>query len=204
MFGRRTSEFWLSPISLYCIQFSGFNCGEAVNFAIGDWFSLGSIASRRYALLNRMPLLPHEELLCKEAMFLYKSSEIEDADYSSADLISNRTIKASFVTLMRFQHRARWCLMESRACGAVSSNPYGTILCSICKRDCFLAYLSCNCDHPHSVCLRHSMWFFVKSFPSKLHVFNIFDILPYQYGSDCLIQMLSHSTYLVVAIKLSL
>ncbi|KAK1375008.1 Lysine-specific demethylase [Heracleum sosnowskyi] len=135
----------------------GFNCGEAVNFAIGDWFSLGSIASRRYALLHRIPLLPHEELLCKEAMILYKSSEIEDLEYSSADLKSHLTIKASFVTLMRFQHRARWCLMESRACSAVSYNPYGTILCSICKRDCYLAYLSCNCDHPHSVCLRHNI-----------------------------------------------
>ncbi|KAL1829917.1 lysine-specific demethylase JMJ13 isoform X3 [Daucus carota subsp. sativus] len=155
---QKPGEYVITFPRAYHAGFShGFNCGEAVNFAIGDWFSLGSIASRRYALLNRMPLLPHEELLCKEAMFLYKSSEIEDADYSSADLISNRTIKASFVTLMRFQHRARWCLMESRACGAVSSNPYGTILCSICKRDCFLAYLSCNCDHPHSVCLRHNV-----------------------------------------------
>ena len=139
------------------LQFSGFNCGEAVNFATGDWFSLGSIASRRYAVLNRMPLIPHEELLCKEAMILFKSLEIEDPDYSSTDSVSHLSIKASFVTLMRFQHRARWCLMESRACIDVSPNPYGTILCSICKRDCYLAYLSCDCEDPHSICLRHSM-----------------------------------------------
>ncbi|KAG6515574.1 hypothetical protein ZIOFF_026003 [Zingiber officinale] len=37
----------------------GFNCGEAVNFAIGDWFPFGNMASQRYALLNRMSLLPH-------------------------------------------------------------------------------------------------------------------------------------------------
>ncbi|XP_074326344.1 lysine-specific demethylase JMJ13-like isoform X3 [Apium graveolens] len=155
---QKPGEYVITFPRAYHAGFShGFNCGEAVNFAIGDWFSLGSIASRRYALLSRIPLLPYEELLCKEAMILYKSSEVEDLDYSSADLKSHRTIKASFITLMRFQHRARWCLMESRACSAVSSNPYGTILCSICKRDCYLAYLSCNCDLPHAVCLRHNI-----------------------------------------------
>ncbi|KAL8107642.1 lysine-specific demethylase JMJ13-like isoform X1 [Apium graveolens] len=155
---QKPGEFIITFPRAYHAGFShGFNCGEAVNFATGDWFSLGSIASRRYALLNRMPLLPHEELLCKEAMILFKSLEIEDPDYSSADLESHLSIKASFVNLMRFQHRARWCLIESRACCDVSPNPYGTILCSICKRDCYLAYLSCDCDHPHSVCLRHNV-----------------------------------------------
>ncbi|RZS05988.1 hypothetical protein BHM03_00036570 [Ensete ventricosum] len=43
-----------------------------MNFAVGDWFPLGTVASQRYALLNRMPLLPHEELLCREAVFISK------------------------------------------------------------------------------------------------------------------------------------
>lgn len=155
---QKPGEFIITFPRAYHAGFShGFNCGEAVNFATGDWFSLGSIASRRYALLNRMPLLPHEELLCKEAMILFKSLEIEDPDYSSADFESHLSIKASFINLMRFQHRARWCLIESGACCDVSPNPYGTILCSICKRDCYLAYLSCDCDQPHSVCLRHNV-----------------------------------------------
>ncbi|XLS76749.1 hypothetical protein HN51_060974 [Arachis hypogaea] len=55
----------------------GFNGGEAMNFAISDWFPLRAIASRIYALLNRIPLLHHEELLCKEAMLLYASMELE-------------------------------------------------------------------------------------------------------------------------------
>lgn len=134
----------------------GFNCGEAVNFAIGDWFPLGAVASRRYAFLNRVPLLPHEELLCKEAMLLYRSSELEDFDYSPADLDSHRSIKISFVNLMRFQHLARWTLMKSRACMGVSSISHETIVCSICKRDCYVAYINCNC-YMHPVCLCHGM-----------------------------------------------
>ncbi|KAL6974906.1 hypothetical protein U1Q18_044432 [Sarracenia purpurea var. burkii] len=84
---QKPGEFIVTFPRAYHSGFShGFNCGEAVNFAIGDWFPLGLIASRRYALLNRIPLLPHEELLCKESMLLKMSLELEDPDYSSVEL----------------------------------------------------------------------------------------------------------------------
>ncbi|KAK6146471.1 hypothetical protein DH2020_020340 [Rehmannia glutinosa] len=154
---QRPGEYVITFPRAYHAGFShGFNCGEAVNFAIGDWFPLGSIASRRYALLNRIPLLPQEELLCKEAKLLYGRRELEDPEYTCADLICHRSIKVSFVNLIRFQHRARWCLMKSRKCSAVSSFSHGTILCSICKRDCYVAYLNCQC-HLHPMCLRHDI-----------------------------------------------
>ena len=122
---------------------------------MGDWFHLGSIASRRYALLNRIPLLPHEELLCKEAMLLrYARPEFDEPEHTHGDLVSQRSIKVSFVNLIRFQHYARWCLMKARACTAISSFSHGTILCSQCKRDCYVAYLNCQC-HSHPVCLHH-------------------------------------------------
>lgn len=152
---QKPGEFIITFPRAYHAGFShGFNCGEAVNFAIGDWFPMGAVASRRYAILNRMPLLPHEELLCKEAMILSTSLEIEDLDYSSADLVSHHCIKVSFVKLMRFQHHARWSLMKSGVCTDLVRNTHGTSLCSLCKRDCYLAFLNCNCDM-HSVCLRH-------------------------------------------------
>ncbi|XP_076888852.1 lysine-specific demethylase JMJ13-like, partial [Bidens hawaiensis] len=125
----------------------GFNCGEAVNFAVGDWFPLGLVAACRYALLNRTPLIPHEELLCKEAMLMSSAGDYEDTE-------SKLSIKASFVNLMCFQHRARWCLMRSRECMGVSQHSHSTILCSVCKRDCYVAYINCNC-YLHPVCLRH-------------------------------------------------
>ncbi|KAK4349590.1 hypothetical protein RND71_032345 [Anisodus tanguticus] len=113
---QKPGEFIVTFPRAYHAGFShGFNCGEAVNFATGDWFPIGSIASRRYALLNRVPLLPNEELLCKEAMLLRTDLELEDPAYSSADLITHHSIKVSFINLMRFQHRARWCLMRLKA-----------------------------------------------------------------------------------------
>ncbi|KAL2348905.1 hypothetical protein Fmac_002905 [Flemingia macrophylla] len=154
---QKPGEFVITFPRAYHAGFShGFNCGEAVNFAIGDWFPLGAIASRRYALLNRVPLLPHEELLCKEAMLLHTCLELEDSDHPSSDLFSQNSIKISFVNLMRFQHCARWFLMKSRSCIGVSSHNHGTILCSLCKRDCYIAYVDCNC-HMHPVCLRHDV-----------------------------------------------
>ncbi|XP_042025894.1 lysine-specific demethylase JMJ706-like [Salvia splendens] len=149
-------EFVITFPRAYHSGFShGFNCGEAVNFAMGDWFHLGSIASRRYALLNRMPLLPYEELLCKEAMLLrYARPEFDESEHIHGDLLSQRSIKVSFVNLIRLQHYARWCLMKSRACTAISSFSHGTILCSQCKRDCYVAYLNCQC-YSHPVCLHH-------------------------------------------------
>ncbi|MFS7899693.1 hypothetical protein Hanom_Chr00s073666g01789901 [Helianthus anomalus] len=87
---------WLKDsVSSYCFIFIGFNCGEAVNFAIGGWFPLGSIATRRYALLNRTPLIPHEELLCKEAMLISSVGDYGDLEWRSVDNASRLT---SFVT----------------------------------------------------------------------------------------------------------
>ncbi|XP_010276831.1 PREDICTED: lysine-specific demethylase JMJ706-like isoform X2 [Nelumbo nucifera] len=158
---QKPGEFVITFPRAYHAGFShGFNCGEAVNFAISDWFSLGAVASRRYALLGRVPLLPHEELLCKEAMLLMKSSslvlQIKEPSYSSADLVSHRSIKVSFVNLMRSLHRIRWSLMKSKACVGLSNNSQGTILCSLCKRGCYVAYIDCNCSS-HPVCLRHDI-----------------------------------------------
>nr|GEV76733.1 zinc finger MYM-type protein 1-like [Tanacetum cinerariifolium] len=87
-------------------------------------------------------------------MLLSSARDHKDSNHSSADMASQVSIKASFVSLIRFQHRARWSLMRSRACMGVSEHSHGTILCSICKRDCYVAYINCNC-YLHPVCLRH-------------------------------------------------
>lgn len=128
----------------------GFNCGEAVNFAMGDWFPLGTVARGRYTLLNRAPLIPHEKLICKEAKLVYDNQKL----VSNEDLIPHYSIKVSFVHLMRTLHHARWLMMKS---GAQSSHSrFQQILCNICKRDCYLAYVKCNCyDHP--ICLHHGI-----------------------------------------------
>lgn len=154
---QKPGEFIITFPRAYHAGFShGFNCGEAVNFAIGDWFLVGAVACRSYALLKRIPLLPYEELLCKEAMLLQrKMSELNLNDPAPIieDLHTQQCIKVSFVRLMRFQHRARWLLMKSRARAQFSNYPT-TILCSLCLRDCYLSYVKCDCT-TQPICLHH-------------------------------------------------
>nr|6IP0_A Chain A, Transcription factor jumonji (Jmj) family protein [Arabidopsis thaliana]6IP4_A Chain A, Arabidopsis JMJ13 [Arabidopsis thaliana] len=154
---QKPGEFVVTFPRAYHAGFShGFNCGEAVNFAMGDWFPFGAIASCRYAHLNRVPLLPHEELICKEAMLLNSSSKSENLDLTPTELSGQRSIKTAFVHLIRFLHLARWSLMKSGLCTGLVSNTYGTIVCSLCKRDCYLAFINCEC-YSHPVCLRHDV-----------------------------------------------
>ncbi|KAL3652023.1 hypothetical protein CASFOL_001704 [Castilleja foliolosa] len=130
---QKPGEYVITFPRSYHAGFShGFNCGEAVNFAIGDWFPLGSSASRRYSLLNRIPLLPQEELLCKEAMLLHANLELEDlVDCSYADSISQNSINLCkhdcYVAYLNCQcHLHPLCLRHDLksldlACGGVLS-----------------------------------------------------------------------------------
>lgn len=134
---------------------SGFNCGEAVNFAMGDWFPMGEVARRRYALLNRVPLLPHEELLCREASLLSKRTTGLDM---SEELHSHLRVKTSFVNLMRSMESACLFLTKTgvQVCPQFGGNV--VVLCDLCRRDCYVAYVTCDCKL-EPICLRHGMYF---------------------------------------------
>ncbi|XP_022896764.1 lysine-specific demethylase JMJ706-like isoform X3 [Olea europaea var. sylvestris] len=146
-------EFVITFPRAYHSGFShGFNCGEAVNFAVGDWFPFGAEASTRYAKLGRIPIIPYEELLCKEAMLLFKSSSHQHN--LPSDSLSLRCMKISFVCLLRSHHLARWCLKRATKSATICPKSQGTIYCFLCKRECYVAHLVCKCyDDP--VCLFH-------------------------------------------------
>ncbi len=138
-------------------QLPGFNCGEAVNFAIGEWFPLGALASQRYALLKRTPLLPYEELLCKEAALLdheFSTCDYKDTTTLAVETHSQRCMKVPFVQLMRVQHRIRWSLMKMGARTHYKADIDATVLCGICRRDCYVAHIMCNC-RIDAICLCH-------------------------------------------------
>ncbi|XP_015068933.2 lysine-specific demethylase JMJ706-like isoform X1 [Solanum pennellii] len=146
-------EFVITFPRAYHSGFShGFNCGEAVNFAIGEWFPFGAAASERYALLGKVPIIPYEELLCAEAMLLSKS--LASRPYCTSDLIDVRCVMTSFSCLLRSYHRARWCLEKLRTSLKMCSKPRGSFTCILCKRICYVAYLECKC-FAGPICLFH-------------------------------------------------
>ncbi|KAL1324457.1 hypothetical protein AAHE18_13G091300 [Arachis hypogaea] len=145
---QKPGEFVISFPRAYHAGFShGFNCGEAVNFAIGDWIPMGAIASTRYAYLTMLPIIPFEELLCKEAMQFYKSSKVRGSMSKNIDFQSYLATVASFVQLMQFYEKALSRLKASREC-SISSNTVDIALqrCScgrkytVYKRDDYLEF----------------------------------------------------------------
>ena len=69
---QRPGEFVVTFPRAYHAGFShGFSIGEAVNFATGDWFLFGAECCERYRRVGRMPIVPHELLICKAATELY-------------------------------------------------------------------------------------------------------------------------------------
>ncbi|CAN6280317.1 unnamed protein product [Urochloa humidicola] len=154
---QKPGEFVITFPQAYHSGFShGFNCGEAVNFATGEWFPLGAVASQRYALLKRIPVLPYEELLCKETTLVvneFPMSDHEDITLTG-DTHTQSCMKALFVQLMRFQHRVRWSLVKMGAHTHYKADIDATVLCGICKRDCYVAHIMCNC-RADAICLCH-------------------------------------------------
>ncbi|KAI3719635.1 hypothetical protein L6452_20537 [Arctium lappa] len=130
----------------------GFNCGEAVNFAARDWFPFGGAANERYAFLRKKPIIPYEELLCKEAMIL--SSKTQNDDTCDPDAVSDRFIKVSFASLIRKHDRALFWLKSFDRSLRISSNLKETISCSLCKQDCYVANVICNC-YVDPICVFH-------------------------------------------------
>ena len=123
---------------------------------MGEWFPLGAVASQRYALLKRIPVLPYEELLCKETTLVaneFTMSDHEDNTLTRDTHIQSCT-KAPFVQLMRFQHHVRWSLMKMGARTHYKADIDTTVLCGICKRDCYVAHIMCNC-RADAICLCH-------------------------------------------------
>lgn len=68
---QRPGDFIITFPRGYHAGFSnGYCVGEAVNFAMHDWYQFGADAAMRYRRLRHKPILPHEQLVCKEALLL--------------------------------------------------------------------------------------------------------------------------------------
>ena len=75
---------------------NGFNVGEAVNFAIADWFRFGADSCLRYSRLKRPPMMPQEQLLCIEAEILESRASGSLQEELTANLTTSLSIATSF------------------------------------------------------------------------------------------------------------
>ncbi|XP_038678402.1 lysine-specific demethylase JMJ706-like [Tripterygium wilfordii] len=151
---QKPGEFVITFPRAYHAGFShGFNCGEAVNFAVGDWFPFGAAATKRYAFLSMRGIIPHEELLCREAVLLFKSSKSEGFDCATVDLVSNDSTKNSFIQHMHWFNDALQRL-KNRTRRLPKS--HGSVICCLCQCSSYLAFIECSgCHSP--TCLFHAL-----------------------------------------------
>ena len=116
-------------------------------------------------------MLPYEELLCKETTLV--ANEFTMSDHEDITLTGDTHIqscmKVPFVQLMRFQHRVRWSLMKMGARTHYKADIDTTVLCGICKRDCYVAHIMCNC-RADAICLCHGNAFY-HFFYARKHAF---------------------------------
>lgn len=116
---------------------------------MSDWFPFGSSACLRYEFLNRVPLLPHEALLCKEAMAIYQSGKqlLTELEHEQ-----KKCVKVAFVGLMKFQHQVQSSLKQTGSKTVTTSST--SLLCGICKHSCYISYTVCKCSS-EPTCLNH-------------------------------------------------
>ncbi|KAH7286626.1 hypothetical protein KP509_32G015600 [Ceratopteris richardii] len=144
-------EFIITFPRAYHAGFShGFNCGEAVNFAMADWFPFGAEACLRYESLGRFPLLPHEELLCREAMVI--KNGMGHARCKNAKSKQEACVEMAFVTLMESLQQMKRTFDRQGAKTTMSNHI--DVFCSLCKHKCYVAYTHCKC-FSEPICFNH-------------------------------------------------
>ncbi|KAE8713321.1 putative Zinc knuckle family protein [Hibiscus syriacus] len=155
---QKPGEYVITFPRAYHAGFSqGCNCGEAVNFAIGEWFPWGAVAGQVYAHLCKMAILPYEELLCKEAIILSESSNHRCLDHPAfVEPSSQSSVRRSFVRHIESLNTALRHLHDSMPRITYSSVSQGTIICQLCKRDCYLTFLECDKCFHHT-CVFHAV-----------------------------------------------
>ncbi|KAE8684702.1 hypothetical protein F3Y22_tig00111105pilonHSYRG00273 [Hibiscus syriacus] len=85
----------------------------------------------------KMPILPYEELLCKEAIILSESSNHHRCAFKEKSG-SQSCVRRSFVRHIESLKGALRYLHDSMPWITYSSVSQGTIVCQLCKRDCHL------------------------------------------------------------------
>ena len=131
---------------------TGFNIGEAVNFALPDWLVHGRLCAERYRAWGRSSPISRERLVMAMAR-----------NHSDLDHEGRVSLACELEKLLREQDRLRREVYKAgvlHACRMPNENPDDEEfdekrLCSICQHLCYFACVVCSCDSDRVVCLRH-------------------------------------------------
>ncbi|CAD7699924.1 unnamed protein product [Ostreobium quekettii] len=132
----------------------GFNVGEAVNFAIPDWFPLGRKALERYCDISANHIIPHEELLCREAVAL---GEVLCRKKKAKPAPHQQIMMREFINFMERHRRSTQRFKKAGAQAKSTTFPCGSIKCSQCGRGCYLSLVYApGLDRPLCIACAHA------------------------------------------------
>ena len=130
----------------------GFNCGEAVNFALPDWIPFGRDASETYRKSQRAPSISNERLLMQVARNPTDLKDVESCEILIKDL--QRTMNDQ--KYLRSDLARNGVTTDVPMPADEDSESYDEKRqCHICMHMCYVSALVCSCDSERVVCLRH-------------------------------------------------
>ena len=138
----------------------GFNCGEAVNFAMPHWIEHAKLANERYRRIGRLAVLGHDRLIFTLARY------VDELDADACVMLRDelkRLVREDVVS------RARLYADGVRDISSVVAPPKNNTdvidaaacdyddkrICAVCRHTCFLSAVACNCSQTTVCCLRH-------------------------------------------------
>jgi histone demethylase JARID1 len=137
----------------------GFNCGEAVNFAIADWISAGAEAETRYRLFARESVFSYQRLLFTLLQHANEMrSGLKRLLFETNNIIEDELNFRSFVLGKGVKDLSRVAQLPPNDFSIIDDKAieYDDLrLCCICKQVCVLSAIGCECDSKRVGCLGH-------------------------------------------------
>eukprot|EP00629_Pelagomonadales_sp_RCC1024_P003224 CAMPEP_0119266428 /NCGR_PEP_ID=MMETSP1329-20130426/4916_1 /TAXON_ID=114041 /ORGANISM="Genus nov. species nov., Strain RCC1024" /LENGTH=507 /DNA_ID=CAMNT_0007266307 /DNA_START=264 /DNA_END=1787 /DNA_ORIENTATION=+ len=156
-------EFVITFPQAYHGGFSyGFNCGEAVNFAMPHWIEHANLANERYRRIGRLAVLSHDRLMFTLARHCDEFDDSASCQQLRKEL--KRIMREELVLrpqlyaegVRRHSTRMRPSREDyTEVIDAVAFEEDDTRICAVCKHTCFLSAVACNCSQTQVCCLRH-------------------------------------------------
>ena len=132
----------------------GYNVGEAVNFAMMDWLSVGRLCRNRYRRDNRDPVIAHDKLVfALGAIDLVNIKSPRDLNVLLQELIILRSEESNDRQLVKNNGICYSRRMPSEDLKS-DVNDYER-KCVVCSHPCSFSGIVCYCQPNKIVCLKH-------------------------------------------------